>query len=576
MTTGRKQIIRDTWKRFRSALRMLVRSEQGPKAMICAATLVVMMLGINGLNVLNSYVGRDFMSSIEHKNLSVFQAQALLYAVVFIASTVVAVLYRFTEERLGILWREQLTWRLTEAYLSERAYYRLDSATGVANPDQRITEDVKAFTTTTLSFMLLILNGTLTAISFSGVLWSISPFLFGVAVSYAVCGSLITVLLGKRMIRLNYNQFDMEANFRADLIHVRENSESIALAHREGRFKARLKMRLNALTGNFRRLISINRNLGFFTTGYNYFIQIIPALIIAPMFMRGDVEFGVITQSAMAFATLLGAFSLIVTQFQSISAFTAITARLHLLSEAIEKAHQPNPCAIQVEQCLDRIRYENVTLQAADNSRVLIEDLNLEIRRGSRWLITGEDDAPKVALFRATASVWECGTGRITRPGLEDILFLPERPYLPPGSLRDVLLRTGMEAVTKDAEIKLVLRQLGLEEAVDRAGGLGADKDWDDVFAIGEQHLLSIARIFLARPAFVFLDRPGSSLPKAQISSILEMLTAQGIGVVILAKNGESRLHYDSTLEIKADGQWDVHHDAPASDKHDDLDDLTC
>jgi putative ATP-binding cassette transporter len=153
---------------------------------------------------------------------------------------------------------------------------------------------------------------------------------------------------------------------------------------------------------------------------------------------------------------------------------------------------------------------------------------------------------------------------------------LPERPYLPPGSLRDVLLRTGMEAVTKDAEIKLVLRQLGLEEAVDRAGGLGADKDWDDVFAIGEQHLLSIARIFLARPAFVFLDRPGSSLPKAQISSILEMLTAQGIGVVILAKNGEARLHYDSTLEIKADGQWDVHHDAPASDKHDDLDDLTC
>jgi vitamin B12/bleomycin/antimicrobial peptide transport system ATP-binding/permease protein len=571
-------MIRLTWKRFRGAIRMLVKSEQGPKALMFAATLVVMMLGINGLNVLNSYVARDFISAIENKNLSAFEAQALLYVVVFIASTVVAVLYRFTEERLGILWREQLTWRLTEAYLSERTYYRLDSATGVANPDQRISEDVRAFTTTTLSFLLLILNGSLTAVSFSGVLWSISPFLFTVAVVYAVCGSALTVLLGKPLIRLNYNQLDMEANFRADLIHVRENSESIALSHREGRFKARLKSRLDALAGNFRRLIRINRNVGFFTTGYNYFIQIIPALIIAPMFIFGHVEFGVITQSTMAFATLLGAFSLIVTQFQSISAFTAVTARLHLLSDAIEKAHRTTPCTIQVAESPDRVCYENVTLQSSDKSRVLIQGLDLEIRRGTRWLVTGIDDAPKVALFRATASVWDCGGGQITRPGLEDILFLPERPYLPPGALRNALLRTGMESVTKDSEIMIVLHKLGLESTIARAGGLDADKDWDDVFSIGEQHMLSIARIFLARPAFVFLDRPGSSLPKSQIATILDMLSEQGIGVVILAKNGESRLHYDSCLEIKPDGAWDVHHETGADihGGHADLRDLSC
>jgi putative ATP-binding cassette transporter len=578
MTTDRKQMIRLTWKRFRGAIRMLVESEQGPKAMIFAATLVVMMVGINGLNVLNSYVGRDFMSAIENKNLSAFQAQGLLYAVVFILSTVVLVLYRFTEERLGILWREQLTWRLTEAYLSERTYYRLDSATGVANPDQRISDDVRAFTTTTLSFLLLILNGTLTAVSFSGVLWSISPFLFTVAVLYAICGTAMTILLGKPLIRLNYHQLDMEANFRADLIHVRENSESIALAHREGRFKARLLTRLNSLTGNFRRLIRINRNLGFFTNGYNYFIQIIPALIIAPRFIFGEVEFGVITQSTMAFATLLGAFSLIVTQFQSISAFTAVTARLHLLSEAIEKAHGTTPCAIQIEESPDRVYYENVTLHSTDNSRVLVENLNLEIRRGSRWLFTGADDAPKVALFRATASVWDCGGGKIVRPGLDDILFLPERPYLPPGTLRDALLRTGMESTTTDAEIATVLRKLGLESAVERVGGLGADKDWDDAFSIGEQHMLSIARIFLAGPAFVYLDRPGSSLPKSQIATILDMLKEQGIGVVVLSKNGEARLHYDSCLEIKADGKWDLHHEA-TSEVHSgnaDLRDLSC
>lgn len=571
-------MIRLTWKRFRGSIRSLVRSDQGTKAVILAATLLVMMVGINGLNVLNSYVGRDFMSAIENKNLGAFQKQAMMYAVVFIASTVVAVLYRYTEERLGILWREQLTWRLTEAYLSERTYYRMDTASGVANPDQRITEDVRAFTTTTLSFLLLILNGTVTAISFSGVLWSISPTIFIVAVVYAACGTAMTILLGKPLIRLNYNQLDMEANFRADLIHVRENSESIALAHREGRFKTRLKRHLHDLAANFRRVILVNRRLGFFTNGYNYFIQIIPALIIAPRFIHGEVEFGVITQSTMAFATLLGAFSLIVTQFQSISSFTAVTARLHMLSEAIEKAHHTTPCAILNEVAPDRVRYEDVTLRASEGGKLLVENLNIEVRKGERWLFISAEDAPKVALFRATAGVWECGGGRIIRPGLDDILFLPERPYLPPGTLRNALLRTELESVTSDAEIRQVLQKLGLQEVVERVGGLSADKDWDDEFSIGEQHMLSVARILLARPAFVFLDRPGSSLPKSQISVILDMLAEKGIGVVILSKNGEARLRYDSCLEIKHDGKWEVHHESSSEHHadHADLRDLSC
>lgn len=575
MAHEKLHIIRTTWKRLRGVLRMLVRSKQGPKAVAFAVTLLLLMVAINGLNVLNSYVGRDFMSSIEHRNIEGFEFQAMCYAGVFLLSTAAAVFYRFTEERLGILWREQLTRKLIGAYMKDRTYYRLDTATGVANPDQRITEDVRAFTTTTLSFILLIVNGTMTAISFSGVLWSISPFLFCVAVTYAICGSVFTILLGKPLIRLNYNQLDMEANFRADLIHVRENSESIALAHREGRFKARLNKRLDALTTNFRRLIRINRNLGFFTNGYNYFIQIIPAVIIAPMFIMGNKEFGVITQSTMAFATLLGAFSLIVTQFQSISAFTAVTARLHSLNDAIEKANTITPCSIAVDETVDRMIYENVTLLTSDRSRVLLSGLNLEISRGSRWLVKAHDDAQKVALFRATASVWDNGGGHIIRPGLDNILFLPERPYLPPGTLREVLLRTGAENVVSDEVIQGVLAKLDLEEIVARAHGLDTDQDWDDLLSIGEQHLLSVSRIFLAKPAFVFLDRPGSALTKNQISSILEKLSEQGIGSVVLSKNGESRLRYDSILEIKADGTWEMSNESVA-DANGDLNDLSC
>jgi putative ATP-binding cassette transporter len=539
-----------------------------------AVTLIILMFAINGLNVVNSFVGRYFMSAIENRNEAMFQKQALYYVGVFLASTVVLVFYRFTEERLGILWREQLTRRLTDAYMKDRTYYRLDSATGVANPDQRISEDVRAFTTTTLSFVLLIVNGTLTALSFSGVLWTISPQLFGVAVAYAAVGSVLTIYLGKPLIRLNYDQLDMEADFRSDLIHVRENSESIALAHREGRFKARLNKRLDALATNFRRLIRINRNLGFFTNGYNYFIQIIPALMIAPLFISGNKEFGVITQSTMAFATLVGAFSLIVTQFQSISAFTAVVARLHTLSDAIEKTQRTALCMIEVEESPDRVVYENVTIHSADWSRLLISELNMEITRGSRWLVVGKDDAPKVALFRATAGVWSCGDGRIIRPNLDDILFLPERPYIPPGTLREALLRTGMELITPDSEIMEVLEKLGLSDVVTHANGLDTNQDWDDLLSIGEQHLLSVSRIFLAKPAFVFLDRPGSALAKNQIASILDMLKEQGTGVVILSKNGESRLRYDAVLEIMPNGAWEVRRELPADGA--DLQDLSC
>ena len=576
MASSKTQIARVTWQRFRDVVGRLLKSPSGPKAIMLCGFLMVSMIAINGFNVLNSYVGRDFMSAIENKNMAGFKWQAVLYFLVFAASTVGAVFYRFSEERLGILWREQLTKDLVGAYLSDRTYYKLGASSSVPNPDQRITEDVRAFTTTTLSFILLILNGTLTAVSFSGVLWSISPQLFGVAVGYAFIGSLLTIMLGKKLIRLNYQQLDMEANFRSDLIHIRENADSIALSHREGRFKVRLEKRLLAVTTNFRRLIRINRNLGFFTTSYNYLIQIIPALIVAPLFIMGDVkEFGVITQSAMAFATLLGAFSIIVTQFQSISAFTAVTARLNKLSDGIETVRKIRTCGVETATDEDLVSYENVTLHTLDRSRILVSNLSMRIERGTSWLVTAPDDAPKVALFRATASVWDCGDGVISRPGLDDILFLPERPYLPPGPLRDVLLRTGKESTTDDGTIMKALNQMGLQEVVMRAGGLDVDQDWDDLLSIGEQHLISVSRIFLANPKFVFLDRPGSSLPKNQIEIILNLLAERNIGVVTFSKNGESHLHYDAHLMIEPDGTWSISQ-SDVIDYHSQLGDLNC
>jgi putative ATP-binding cassette transporter len=393
-------------------------------------------------------------------------------------------------------------------------------------------------------------------VAFSGVLWSISPLLFGVAVAYAMFGSYTAMVLGRPLVGLNYVQLDREASFRSDLTHVRENAESIAILRREGRITGRVLRHFEELAANFEKIIRVNRDLGFFTTGYNYLIQIIPALIVAPMFMRGEAEFGVITQSAMAFAHLLGAFSLIVTQFGSISSFAAVIARLGSLVEAMEQARAAGLCAIEVRGEETRLGYEHLTLRAPNNGHVLVEDLSVSIPSGTRVLVVGPHETANVALFRATAGLWDTGQGCIVRPGLDQIMFLPERPYLPPGTLREILLRTGQEFVVPERRILETLAALHLEPVLERAGGLDVEQAWESLLSLGEQQLVAFARLLIASPRFALLDRLSSALDPEQVARLLPMLSERSIGYVNFGEPDEPLRYYDAILELSGEGPW--------------------
>jgi len=556
MSEERVPITRLPWSRFGRALKDFANCEVGWRARGLFGLLIALLVAFNALNVLNSYVGRDFMTAISNRDSARFTRQAIAYLAVFGASTLVGAFYSFSEQRLGLLWREWLTRQLLGAYLHRRAYYRLSAAGVLTNPDERIAEDVKAFTATTLSFVLMLSNATVTVVAFSGVLWSISRTLFGIALLYAASGSALTVLFGRRLVWLSYNQLDKEADFRANLVHVQANAESIALLRREGRLGARLRRRLDDLTANMRRLIAVNRNLAFFTNGYNYLIQIIPALVVAPLFIRGEVEFGVITQSTMAFSVLLGALSLVVTQFQSISSFAAVIARLGSLADALEDVRVPAAAPLDVREDEARVAYEQLTLRSSGNDHVLVRDLSVSVPRGTRALIVGPNDAAKAALFRATAGIWENGSGRIVRPGLDAILFLPERPYLPPGTLRDVLLPTGREGAIGDEQIATLLRGLGLEGVLERMGGLDVERDWDNALSLGEQQLLSVARVVLAAPRFVFLERPRATLGAAHADRVLSLLRERSITYLTLGDGGDRLDDHDFVLELADDGGW--------------------
>ncbi len=539
-----------TGARLIRVIRIFAKSEAGRTAKWMFAALVALLCAANGLNVANSYVNRNFMTAIADRNMAGFVRLAMLSVGVYGASTVVAVIAKFAEDRLGLLWREAMTRRAVELYLADGAYDRLAASGELANPDQRISEDVRAFTVTALSFILMALNSALTLLAFSGVLWAISPELALVAAAYAACGSYLTMRLGRPLIRLNSEQLDMEASFRSALIHVRENAESIRLARVEAGQSSQLLRRLDDLIVNFRRIVAINRNVGFFTTGYNWVIQIIPALIIAPAFIRGEVEFGVITQSAIAFSAVVAAFSLIVTQYQSISNFAAVAARLNSLVTALET---PAKSPIEIVEADRRLAYEGLTLSST-NGAPLVKDLSVSIPLATRVRVAGRDPAVGTALFRATAGLSVPGAGRILRP--PDTQFLAERPYLPPGTLRQALAPTGGEGEPSDERIFELLGALKVEAAVIQAGGLNADRDWNKVLSLRDQQLLAFVRLFLAPPRLVFLDGIGGALGPDLAAAILRMMAERAIAYVDHEQAEASFELYDAVLECSESGAW--------------------
>jgi putative ATP-binding cassette transporter len=542
--------------RLWQAVRAVATSEVGAKFRLLFASILALLLGIAGLNVVNSYVGRNLFTALEQRNIATFVSMTALWIAVFAALTTAAVILRFFEERLGLLWRDWLTRDLVRAYLDGRVYLHVKEQGALDNPDQRISEDTRAFTTITLSFALLFLNAIFTIAAFSSVLWSISRLLFLVALAYAALGSLLTVVLGHRLIGLNHDQLDREASFRAELVHVGQNAESVALLKLEDRVGARLGKRLDALVANFKHIVAVNRNLGFFTTGYSYGIQLVPPLIVGPLFIRGDVQFGVITQSAMAFAQLLGAFSLIVTQFQSISSYAAVLTRLGNFATAVERARAPAPSRPDATTASQGLVLDDLTLRSTSTGEPLVSHLSLTVTAGTRLLVTGTDEARR-ELFRAMA-LGRPHDGRIVSPGAERVLFLPERPYVPFGTMRELLVGAKHERTVREDELLAVLRELELDLVLKRLGGLDVERDFSHDLSLGEQQLCAFAHVTLAKPAFVVLQSPGATLAPEQLARALRLLSHASISYLTFGGLSALPSAYDSVLEIHAGGSWNL------------------
>lgn len=561
---SRKAVFTKTLRQFWMILKAFFASERRRKARGYLIALVSLSLAVGAVQVLMSYAGRDFMNAIAKKDPTAYWRMLWLYLGTFALAVLIGVYYRWVEERLALLWREWMAQHLTKRYFNNRAYYRLRGSENIDNPDQRISEDVRNFTANSLSFLLIGLNSVVTLIAFVGVLWGISGTLVGLLIVYATVGTAVSILIGRRLVGLHYHQYEKEADFRYGLVRVRDNAESIAFYRGEKREHLDLYNRLTRVVGNMRNIIIWNRNLGFFTNSYNYIALVLPVMIVAPMFMRGDVELGVVTQSAGAFAQVLAAVSLIITQFGSISAYLAGVQRLGSLWDNLdehdaEEERIINEANLELDDESRFIRLDKMTVRTPDGTKTLVVDLSFHLRKRQSMLIMGASGTGKSSVLRTIAGLWSSGTGSLERPALCDLMFLPQRPYMVQGSLRDQLLYPYPGRAVSDEGIRRIVEEVNLADVFTRVDDdLDRVVDWTNILSLGEQQRVAFARLFLHLPKFAFLDEATSALDESNQDRLYALLKKSGVGFISVGHRTTLIEHHERLLILDRSGSWEI------------------
>ncbi len=518
------------------------------------AVVLLLSLSVTGINVAFSYIGNYFTNALVKKNQDLAYLFVAVYFCGFLAGIPIVAMYSYVQSYLGMRWREWMTGEFLGNYFQNRNYYEIEAQGKIDNPDQRIMEDIRSFTRTSLLFLLILLGSLMDLISFSGILWSKSALLVYVVIGYSLVGTGLTALIGRRLVRLNFNQLRYEADFRYSLVHVRDNTESIAFYQGEKPEIDQIGGRFRSVLKNFGLLIGWQRNLSFYTTAYSYLPVVLPFLILFPQYFGGKIEYGDMVQANFAFTQVYAALSLIVAQIEPITNFAAGVQRLAAFADAIAPERAP-AVGITSEQA-DRFGLSRVTLMTPSRKRTLIQDLTMELENRANLLVVGQSGVGKSSLLRAVAGLWTQGQGVIKRPPLAEIFFLPQRPYMLLGSLRDQLIYPRLENEISEIELRQVLETVRLEDLPERVGGFEAVLDWADVLSLGEQQRLAFARLLVNRPGYAVLDEATSALDVANEANLYGRLKQLGINYISVGHRSSIIEFHDRVLELQEHNRW--------------------
>ena len=551
------------WQRFWAIASPYWRSQERVKAWGLLALLVVLLLAQTRFAVMLNEQTGEFTSALAARDEARFWDSIQFCVVLLLMAVPIFAFYFYVRDTLGIHWRRWLTNRFLESYFSHRQFYELNASAIVDNPDQRIAEDISTFCSRSLYFLLIFIGSFLQLIAFSRVLWSISHELVYVLVVYAVSGTLIIIVFfGSRLMSLNFQQIRREADFRYSLVRVRENAESIAFYRGEAQELHQVRRRFNAAFKNYRQLIRQQLGLNFFQYAYSLLNIVLPSAIVASQVLSGELEVGRAVQAAGAFAAVLSAISLIVENFESLSRFTAGVDRLDtlarvLLDPAIEPGSRKGSVIGAAEA--PHLALQNVTLHTPNYERILVQNLSVVVKPGESLLIVGDSGCGKSSLLRAIAGLWYAGSGSILRPPPEEMLFLPQQPYMQVGTLRSQLLYPHRTGAMSDAHLLKVLEQVNLGDLAGRVGSLDVELDWEKVLSVGEQQRLAFARVLLYQPRYAILDEATSALDSANEAALYGQLLAAGITLISIAHRAAVVRYHTQVLELTGDTGWALH-----------------
>lgn len=514
-----------------------------------AIAMVILLVVINqaqvGMNLRLSFFNRDWFNAIQNKDEATFWSQLFTvftpWAFLFIAS---AVLEFVVTSTLIIRWRRWLTGHYVNRWLDVHTHYRMSLTGGGAdNPDQRISEDISRFIDGgqigygIYSFSILLIANLSSLVSFAILLWDLSAnftlpytaiavpgFLFWVALIYAGVGTLVTHLIGRPLVRLSFERQRYEADFRFSLARLREYAEQVALLSGESTEKISLTARFGAIVRNYFQIIACRKNLTAFTASYGQISPIIPYVVAAPFYFAGKVTLGIMTQTARAFFQVNEALTFFVTYYVSLAEFKAVLDRLTSFELAIENARTPgfSPKA-RADATQKNLDIEALNVRLPDG-REIVEGANLRFAVNVPVVLTGPSGSGKSTFLRVISGIWPYATGAITLPAEAKILLLPQRPYIPIGTLRAAVTYPANPDSYGNAAI---LEALDAAQLGDLTGALDVEDNWQQRLSGGEQQRLAIARALLAKPDWLFLDEATSAMDDAMEARIYEMLAGK-------------------------------------------------
>ncbi len=509
------------------------------------AAVVTLSLLLVYLQVLFNFWGNQFYNSLQERQEEDFWALITYFGFLAACHIGVAVYANYLQSLLKLRWRRWLTEVYVGEWLGTRAFYLLEQQPqGTDNPDQRIAADLNAFANQTLSLSLAFLNAGVSLVSFLGILWTLSgtlelsvPLLGPIAIPgymvwfaivYAGLGTWFAHAIGRPLIGLNFEQERREADFRYGLVRVRENAESIAVYGGEAQERVGLHQRFTAVVQNALNLMIGTKRLQWFTTGYGQFAIVFPYLVTAPRYFRGDFRLGDVMQTASAFGKVQESLSIVVDAYASIASWKASVDRLTTFHEAIAAAaaierREHIRCETHPQADDATLALDEVSISLPDGL-TLLPATNLRLEPGRHTVITGPSGIGKSTLFRVLCGIWPWGDGRVRQPAGARVLFLPQRPYLPIGTLRDALAYPFGTGQATDNDLRELLHACHLGNY---AGRLGESDNWGRRMSPGEQQRLGFARALLHQPDWLFLDEATSALDSAMEAELYELVFAR-------------------------------------------------